>query len=235
MTFPYFRVSLVLCSFFCSLSPVSAQSPTVDQITSKWFQEERFLMADRNDDARLDRTELAAFPEEFVYFLDPRQLSWADQNRDGVLHFSEMMDARQSELNFRFQQERRAYQELVRSYPLLPQADTRYLKDHPELVTMLFGNLIWMLENAELARSVYEDPVWAARHPESMMALHRNLRWMAANPAKAKDLYRDRQVTQSLPELLAWRADHQDLIRRHPGPSQLTQLDFIHAGIRIRR
>ncbi|RMG72047.1 MAG: hypothetical protein D6722_06005, partial [Bacteroidetes bacterium] len=109
------------------------------------------------------------------------------------------------------------------------------LKNHPDLVAELFTNLTWMCEYGELAEKVYRDRSWMTVHPEVKVALHRNLRWMAAHPSEARSLYRDRSTTEHLPELLAWRADHIDFIRRHPQVDRLYNADFIPEGIQIRR
>ncbi len=234
MNFAFSRIllSALFLSMFFSLS---AQPLPLDQAASLWFQEERFMMADRNDDARLDLAEMAVFSEEFSYFLEKRRYEWTDRNQDGLLSFSEIQEVKDAEMNFRFQRDRSDYQELVRQYPLLNQADATYLKSNPELVRGLFSNFTWMMENSELAASVYNDFLWKSRNPEAMLSLHRNLRWMVVNPDSAKQLYRDRSSTQKLPEFLAWRADHQDFIRRFPSNGPLYKLDFIHAGIKIRR
>ena len=228
-------LSLLFLFFLSATSGLVAQPNDIARVTSDWFQEERFLIADRNDDARLDRRELMAFPEEFVYFLEDNHFDWADANHDGLLTFHEVRNASQTELNFRFQRDRRALLDLARQFPLLAQADEQYLKDHPDLVVALFSNFNWMLEHPELAASLYSDNTWTNRYPETMLALHRNLRWMVANPSDARSLYRNRQITQQLPEFLAWRADHQDLIRRYPEGSRIDQLEFVHSGIRVRR
>ncbi|MDP5170551.1 MAG: hypothetical protein NWR72_09915 [Bacteroidia bacterium] len=236
MTIPVSRVFLAILFLLSFTTPfLSAQSGNIDQTTSNWFQEERFLIADQNDDARLDRSEMKRFPQEFVYFLEDRNFEWADKNHDGLLSFSEVIDTKSTEMTFRFQRDRRDYQQLVREFPLLPQADKSYLKDHPDLVIRLFGNFMWMMENPETAKSIYNDPVFTGRHPEALIALHQNLRWMVVNPANASDLYHNRRITQQLPEFLAWRADHQALIRKYPRTTPLYNLDFIHSGIRVGR
>lgn len=230
-----FRLFLLLV--ITPLLPLSslAQNADLTRVASNWYQEERFLMADQNDDARLNASEIQAFEEEFVFFADARQFELTDKNNDGLLSFAEINAMDQSEVNFRFQIERREIQVLSQSYPLLNQADKKYLKDNPELTTSLFGNFKWLMEHPALAQDILSDQLWIAQHPQVMVALHKNLRWMVANPANAKKIYRDRRVTQQLPEFLAWRADHQDLIRQYPRVGTIYTLDFIHAGIRIHR
>ncbi|MEZ4827302.1 MAG: hypothetical protein R3C61_13640 [Bacteroidia bacterium] len=116
---------------------------------------------------------------------------------------------------------------------MLSQVDETYLKRNPELVTQLFGNLVWMCENAGLAAKIVNDHAWVSRYPEVMISLHRNLRWMVANPDKAKDLYKDRLATQQLPELLSWRADHKDFIRRNALSDRYYELEFIPESVRV--
>lgn len=230
-----YRISLLFLTATFSFLTSTAQNDDLSRVASNWFQEERFLMADQNDDAKLNAAEMQAFENEFVFFLDARQYDWTDKNNDGLLSFTEIKTVEESEINYRFQAERRDLQTLSRSYPLLNQADKQYLKNNPDLVTALFSNFKWLMENETLAQDILDDQLWIAQNPEAMVALHKNLRWMVANPENARKIYRDRSVTQQLPEFLAWRADHQDLIRRYPRVGTIYNLDFIHAGIRIRR
>lgn len=235
MNVSFYRISLLL--FLTSFSQFSSigQNDDFSRVASNWFQEERFLMADQNDDARLNAAEMRAYENEFIFFLDARQYDWTDKNNDGLLSFTEIKSVEESETNYRFQAERREIQVLTRSYPLLAQADKQYLKNNPALVASLFSNFKWLMEHQTLAQDILDDQIWISQNPEAVVALHKNLRWMVANPENAKKIYRDRRVTQQLPQFLAWRADHQDLIRRYPPVGTMYNLDFIHAGIRIRR
>lgn len=235
MNVTFNRISLLLLLFSFSHFTSSAQNDDFSRVASDWFQEERFLMADQNDDARLNAAELQAFEDEFVFFLDARQYDWTDRNNDGLLSFTEIKSVEESEINYRFQAERREIQVLTRSYPLLAQADKQYLKSNPALVASLFGNFKWLMEHEALAQDLLSDQLWISQNPEVVVTLHKNLRWMVANPESAKKIYRDRRVTQQLPQFLAWRADHQDLIRRYSPAGTIYTLDFIHSGIRTRR
>lgn len=235
MNVSFYRISLLLLLTSFSHLSSTAQSDDFSRVASNWFQEERFLMADQNDDARLNAAEMQAFENEFIFFLDARQYDWTDKNNDGLLSFTEIKSVEESEINYRFQAERREIQVLTRSYPLLAQADKQYLKNNPELITSLFSNFKWLMEHQAIAQDILDDQLWISQNPEAVVALHKNLRWMVANPENARKIYRDRRVTQQLPQFLAWRADHQDLIRQYPAVGTMNNLDFIHAGIRIRR
>ncbi len=222
---------ILLLSLFCfGFHDSLAQRPIYEEI-NLWFQEERFIISDQNDDALLQRSEMELFASEFGYYLDSRHYQLTDRNQDGLLSFNEMLDRSQSEKIYRYAQEQRELRDLARQYPLLAQAKTKDLKKRPELVEKLFGNLYWLSEHGELAESLYDDKFWISRHPEVLMALHRNLRWMAANPTQAKQLYRDRAATQYLPELLSWRADHKDFIHRHPRLDDFYRRAFFPGGV----
>lgn len=226
-------LALLPCLYFWIgiIDTAHAQLPTHDmnEKISLWFQEERFIIADQNNDALLDQGEMSQFPEEFGYYLETRHYQLADANQDGLLSFNEMLDLHASEMSYRYNQEQENLNEMIQRYPELVDADVDYLKGHPELVIELFTNLFWLSEFPEAAESIYRDEAWTERHPEVLLALHRNLRWMATNPADAEELYRDRSATQFLPELLSWRADHKDFIHRHP-----TMEDF-YRGIFVPR
>lgn len=221
--------ALFLLLSLSSVSPLLAQTSVLKQEISVWFLEERFLIADYNDDALLEMNELRQFPEEFIYYLDSRNFQSSDRNQDGLLSFNEINARRNSEHVYRHNMDRKQYRELARTYPLLAQADVRYLKENPELVNRLFGNLTWMLENEDLASKVYLDRSWTSRHPQVLVTLHTNLRWMASNPVEARSLYRDRNTTQQLPQLLSWRADHQEFLRKFPRLDEFKYIDF-HPG-----
>ena len=107
------------------LTIVSANAqidPICEEITT-WFQEERFLITDQNDDALLSRAEMERFENEFSYFLDSRHFSIADLNQDGVLSFNEIHAKRNAEKVYRYRQDRRKLRELSRTYPTLAQAN----------------------------------------------------------------------------------------------------------------
>ncbi len=219
--------SFVLIIFTVSL----AQRSPIHEEIDLWFQEERFLITDLNDDALLERSEMKQFEEEFAYFLVPRHFELSDKNQDGFLSFYELLDRSKSEKLYRYNQERKALRQLGMQYPTLAQANAKFLKKNPSLVEELFGNFFWLADHGDIAEEVYSDKFWTNSHPEAMVVLHRNLRWMAANPSEAKDLYKDRAATQRLPELLGWRADHKDFIRQHPRLDDFYRMAFFPGGL----
>jgi len=229
-----FLTRIPLLTFLFAPVFLLAQSDIHAEI-SQWFQEERFIVADQNDDALLDKSEMQAFQEEFCYYLVDRHYQLTDINHDGLLSFHEMLDRSKSEKVYRYNLERKALRGLSSQYPLLAQADARFLKRNPALVADLFSNFVWMAENHKLAEKLVGDSFWMSSHPEASLALHRNLRWMAANPAQAKSLYRDSRATQMLPELLSWRADHQAFIRKHPRLDDFYRQAFFPGGLGLGR
>lgn len=222
-----FFVALSLLIVSVPLFSLYAQQSSLQKEVSTWFLEERFLIADQNDDALLDITEMKRFPQEFAYYLTDRHFDLSDNNQDGYLSFNEVNLRRRSENTYLFTYHRRQLREVARDFPLLAQADTKYLKANPSLVTRLFANLIWMYDNPGLAERLYSDKRWLAAHPDATLALHTNLRWLAAHPTAASQLYRDRSSTQKLPELMAWRSSHKQLIMRMPDVVEMYDLEFI--------
>ncbi|MCI4666709.1 MAG: hypothetical protein MRZ79_01010 [Bacteroidia bacterium] len=224
-------ITLSLLALLLSTLTVFAQTdPMCEEITT-WFQEERFLITDQNDDALLSRAEMERFENEFSYFLESRHFVIADRNQDGLLSFNEIHAKKNAEKVYRFRQDRRKLRELSRVHPTLAQASNKYLKQRPQLVVSLFSNLIWLRENPELAEKLYKDRRWTGTNPEVLVALHRNLRWMAANPSEAEALYKNRNATRRLPELLGWRADHKAFINQHPQIQRFYEQGFIPGGI----
>ena len=64
-----------------------AQDLDTNQKIDNWFLEQRFILADKNDDALLERKEMQSFANEFSYFLIERYYSASDANKDGYLSF----------------------------------------------------------------------------------------------------------------------------------------------------
>ncbi len=226
---------LTLLATISSLNICIGQDIPINQKIDNWFLEQRFMMADQNDDALLDRKEMENFKEEFVYFLTSRYFDLSDTNRDGLLNFGEMFSRRKSEYLFRYNSERKQLRRLIQQYPLLPQADISYLKDNPRLVANLFKNLVWMYEEAELVEKILKDAYWLEQNPGIMLSLHNNIRWMAANPGRAKRLYQNRTYTQQLPQFIGWRADHKRFMRSNPLADRFYEISFIPEGIYIQR
>ena len=233
MKFICFRRFVALLPIILSYAISYAQN--INDEISNWFLEERFIIADKNDDALLDKSEMETYDNEFVYYLTDRNYVLTDKNKDGYLSFQEIHARKKTEYLFRYNMDIREIRTLTRQFPFLPKADVAYLKDNPSLVTELFGNLVWMYENAELAENIYKNKIWMDQHLDAQIALHKNLRWMAANPAVAKNMYRDRKATQQLPQFLGWRASHKNFIRKYPRLDQFYELEFIPAAIRINR
>ncbi|MEM7654508.1 MAG: EF-hand domain-containing protein [Bacteroidota bacterium] len=230
----FFRFSPLLLSVFL-FNSLAAQNQVATQEVSLWFLEERFLLTDQNDDALLARSELESFSDEFCYYLEGRNFELADINQDGLLSFNEMLKRVKSENIYQYQLNSKELRALAREYPLLAQADAAYLRKNPKLVETLFGNLVWMYENGDLAKKIYRDKAWLETHPTVSLALHKNLRWMASNPREAKSLYRNREVAMYMPELLSWRSDHQAFIRKNPKLDELYPLGYFQTGIQINR
>ncbi|MEL6649423.1 MAG: hypothetical protein AAFQ87_01325 [Bacteroidota bacterium] len=224
-------------SLLAALAPLfslhAQQSP--QQQISTWFLEERFLIADQNDDALLEIEEMKRFPQEYAFYLTEDNFKLSDNNQDGYLSFNEIKLRRRSENTYLFIYHRRQLREITRQYPLLAQADEKYLRDNPKLVAQLFNNLIWMYEEPSLAAAVYTDKRWMNANPEVAIALHSNLRWLAAHPNAANQLYRDRGTTQKLPELMGWRSSHKQLILRIPNLEEMYEFEFIPREIIVNR
>lgn len=230
-------ISPLLSTLFILFIGLNVPSTFAQQVgpayeISTWFQEERFLITDRNEDAYLDRRELEAFPDEFIYYLTERNFDLTDRNRDGRLSFNEIHARRNDENVYRYHVERRKIRQLAEQFPLLAQADIRYLRQYPGLVAQLFSNLIWLYEHPDMAARLYLDKGWCAANPEVLISLHRNLRWMAANPSTAARLYQNQSAIRYVPELMSWRADHKAFIRRHPKWKAFYSEGFIPGGVR---
>lgn len=211
------------------------QERQINEKIDNWFLEQRFILADKNDDALLDKKEMDNFGSEFVYFLNDRYYQLSDANQDGLLSFSEMFSRRKSEYLFRYNTERRQLRSLLQQYPILPRADLAFLKRNPQLVVQLFENLVWMYEEEEMVEKLLKDGNWMQKNPRVMLALHKNLRWMAANPNRAKRLYQNRTYTQELPQLVGWRANHKKFIRNNALLDKFYEISFIPEGIRVQR
>jgi hypothetical protein len=229
-----FRLTLFALFAFCPFLSRTFAQDLSDKV-GIWFLEERFIIADLNDDALLEKAELQTFPTEFAYYLQDRNYDHADRNRDGFLSFNEINHLLPSELAYRNSVEKREIRSLEADFSLLNSPSLQYLMDRPELVVRLFGNCTWLFENPALAESLYRNHFWTSEHPEVLVSLHKNLLWMASNPLDAKQLYENRSTTRQLPELLGWRADHVDFMRRYPKLLERYNLGQTLPVIRVNR
>jgi len=210
----FLKILLVPVLFFCVIC-VRGQYDAISNRLNTWYLEERFLIADRNDDALLSKSELLRFADEFSFYLVDHHFITTDENRDGQLSFNEIINRVKSEMAYRKSMDNKELNQLARSYPNLLHADLTFMKQNPRLVEALFSNLIWMYDHKQLVDQLLSDGNWIESHPEVLLALQRNLRWMVANPIDAEKIYRNRNTTQQLPELLGWRADHRNFIRNN--------------------
>lgn len=191
-----------------------------------WYLEERFLITDSNDDALLDRTELAKFSDEFSYYLVEEHFTASDYNKDRHLSFNEIRNRVHSEMMYRASTERRELRKLKQSYSIPAKPNRNFYMQRPNLVANLFGNLTWMQENPEMVRDILSHGQWIQDHDAVTIVLQKNLRWMVSHPKEAEKLYNIRSTTELLPELLSWRADHKNFIRQNQMLNKAYLVDF---------
>ncbi len=228
-----FAPSLLVHLFLSALVvPVIAQTADFNEAVANWYQEERFLLADRNDDALLDKAEMGKVAPEFSYFLANNHFELTDKNGDQKLSFNEVRQRSYPEMMFRYQEEKNAIRVLAINYPLVDQADLSYLKSNPGLAVALLRNYVWMYDHEGLVDKLMSEVAWLNQHTEVMMALHQNLRWMAAHPRSARTLYANRSLSQRLPELQGWRSAHMSFIPKYPRLEQAYDNGFIPSGAR---
>jgi hypothetical protein len=209
--FNFLFAALILPLFF-----IQAQAQETETLLGNWYLQERFLIADKNEDALMEKSELEKFSKEFGYFLYGRNYILTDLNRDGKLSFNEMSQRVESEFSFRQQMDRKEIRELKSNFSELENPNLTFLKNNPELVSKLFTNLEWMYTHPQLVTELSQDASWSQDHPEALLSLQRNLCWLATNPEAAKTLYKNREATRQLPELLSWRADHKSFMKNYP-------------------
>ena len=191
-----------------------------------WYLEERFLITDSNDDALLDRTELAKFSDEFSYYLVEEHFNASDYNNDRHLSFNEIRNRVHSEMMYRTSTERRALRKLQQTYSIPSKPSINFYMQRPSLVASLFGNLTWMQENPKMVQDILSKGEWIQNHEEVSIVLQKNLRWMVSHPTEAEKLYNQRSTTELLPELLSWRADHKIFIRQNHMLDRAYLVDF---------
>ena len=203
-------------TLYLSFSFIQTQAQETETLLGNWYLQERFLIADKNEDALMAKAELQQFSKEFAYYLYGRNFALTDLNRDGKLSFNEMSQRIESEFTFRQQMDRKEIRELKTNYAQLTNPDLTFLKNNPELVAQLFTNLEWMYTHRNLVSQLNEDTQWSQANPETLVSLQRNLCWLATNPEAAKSLYKNREATRQMPELLSWRADHKSFMKTYP-------------------
>lgn len=214
-----FLIALSLLQFL----QASSQNLTNSREIRDWYLEERFLITDSNDDALLDRTELAKFSDEFSYYLIEEHFRASDYNKDRHLSFNEIRNRVHSEMMYRTSAERRELRTLKQSYTIPTKPSIEFYLQRPILVADLFGNLTWMQENSDLVKNILDRTQWMEAHDEVNIVLQKNLRWMVSHPGQAEQLYNNRSTSKLLPELLGWRADHKIFIRQN----QMINKDYL--------
>lgn len=228
-----YTLSLILTALLSTFAILSiAQNDPLNRHITDWFLEERFLIADQNEDALLDRDELVNFPREFSYYLEADNYGLTDENGDGLLSFREIKSRFRSEVNYNYTLEMRELRSLTGQYPNLSQADIQFLKNTPSLVKILFGNFVWTFKYPQLVEQILNDQQWVNGNSDAIVSLHKNLRWMVANPLKAERLYNNRILTQRVPELIGWRADHRNFIRQNNLLDRFYVVEFIPEPLR---
>lgn len=202
-------------ALLCLSLPLSVFSQNLDEKVSSFYWQERFSVADENEDGTLEKAEMAKFPSEFAYYLDVRNFQAADDNQDGALTFNEMRTRRTSEANYRTAMENRQLASLLTAYPEFAKADLTVLKKYPEITTKLLSNYVWMKANSALVFALSKELSWLAAHSDAAMALNKNLLWMVSNPKSAKLVYESAKKLNA-PEVLGWRAEHMRFMQQNP-------------------
>ncbi len=221
------RIFFAFALTVCYLLPAMGQNFPGAQEIREWYLEERFLITDSNDDALLDKTELAKFSDEFGYYLLEDHFNASDANKDSYLSYKEIRNRVHSEMMYRASAERRELRRLQQSFRFPRNPSIDFFMQRPELVKDLFGNLTWMNANSSTVSSLLSKESWVQQNADVMVVLQRNLRWMVSYPKEAEKLYNNRTATELLPELLGWRADHRNFIRQNQIIDQAYLIDFL--------
>jgi hypothetical protein len=221
----FFCVLVVLLTLVFTAN--AQQNNHHDAITT-WFLEERFLIADQNEDALLSTAELRQYECEFSYYLIEQHFKICDSNTDGHLSYNEILRRVRSEFVYRTSMDQKNARAAMADYPGVTSIDAKFLRHHPEVTRKLFANYYWLQMNPDIAADLYKDPLWAVTNREAIVALHKNLRWMTANPTHAKMLYGYSGATGSLPEFMGWRNDHKELMRKYPNVDRLDGQTFFY-------
>ncbi|MFK7971015.1 MAG: hypothetical protein AB8F95_11640, partial [Bacteroidia bacterium] len=213
--------------FSVLLLPSLQAQQSLNQVLTDWYLEERFILADQDKDALLDKDELKQFPQEFGYYLDSRNFGLTDLDKDGKLSFRETKSRVLVEFNFRYAKELSALATLEKQYPALAQPTLETLKANPSLTAALMGNLYWMNSNADLAKAIYQDREWMQSQSEVLASLQRNLCWLITHPSDAKQLYKSLKLSRKAPEMMSWRSAHKTLLRRYEDLPEDIVLSFL--------
>lgn len=224
----------LLCLAVLVLNFVSAQTSTSEKV-SRWYWEKRFSAADANDNALLEKSELAKFPSEFAYYLESRNFIIADENGDGELSFSEMQNKKNAEVAYRSTMENRQIRTLEGNFPELSKNTLSFLKGNPTVASTLFGNFTWMTNNASVVSALFKDKTWMNSATEASKALNHNLCWMASNPISAKYLYENMKMSFSSTELLGWRSEHIKFLRQNTVLDNFYTIDGYKDYIKINK
>lgn len=210
-----------LTIFLLILIGLSAQGFAQIDIRNKieqWYKSARFVTADTDKNKMLSKEELGLFPDEFIFYFNKENFTLADLDKNGMLDSLEMEKKWDSERSLRDIFEKQKIRTLNTTYLSLPIADTKYLKENPELVVELMKNAFWLNDNAYLTGELLKKKRFITENQGIMEAVNRNLYWLAQNPEMAGKLYDYCSIKTVGPEIVKWRELHRKFLRDNRKP-----------------
>lgn len=180
-----------------------------------WYKAARFEVADINKNKSLSKDEMAHFPDEFIFYFNKDNFDFSDFDKNGELDSVEMEKKWDSERSLRDIFEKQKIRQLNTVYLSLPIADTKYLKQNPELVVELLKNAFWLNDNPFLTAQLLQKKRFITESQGLMESLNRNLYWLALNPQVAVKLYDYCNANALSPEIAKWRDSHQKFMKKN--------------------
>lgn len=208
-----FPLALLILSF----SPkVSAQGAPSQETVTDWYMEHMFQAVDRDVNDRVVHGELQPFSRELGWFLDEANFREADRDGSGAIDRREMRLFMGEAQALRAEQELLQLKVLNQKYPYFTDAKPQYFRRHPELVTQLLGNLVWVREHTETVVKILGQKSIIDDQPELIGALHRNLTFLAEHTAIAA-LFYEMKETKAFQQMDTWRTSHLSFVKNNAG------------------
>lgn len=194
----------------------SAQGAPSQETVTDWYMEHMFQAVDRDVNDQVVHGELQPFSRELGWFLDEANFREADRDGSGALDRKEMRLFMGEAQAFRAEQESLQLKVLNQKYPYFADAKPQYFRRHPELVTQLLGNLIWVREHTETIEKILSQKGIIDDEPELIGALHRNMIFLTEHAAIAT-LFYNMKETKAFQQMDNWRTNHQSFIKNNTG------------------
>ncbi|MBI4833253.1 MAG: hypothetical protein HY811_00310 [Planctomycetes bacterium] len=136
-----------------------------EAVYDELYWKERFDKADKDKDGRLTNDEIKNEENDFGYFIDEEAFKKADVDGDAFLTAEECKKLKKEELEYFRERQNKAVGEIKEKFPDAQLTNVKWLKAHPDVVTILYIHPYWVKENYETLKALHREGQWLEDHP----------------------------------------------------------------------